>query len=182
MHLPLRLTMIVLAAALAGAAAARPADPATVRELFQELKLQALMESVGQHMRTTFSSQMDAMLAKEPLFANDAEVKALLDEFGVKVMDITFRELTSEAMWDEVVSAYAQVYTQDEIEALLKFYRSPVGRKVVEKTPVLTQQTIALVQRRMPVVQMEIEQLGKELGEKLKALRAKREAEAKPKP
>jgi hypothetical protein len=37
----------------------------------------------------------------------------------------------------EMVKAYAETFTADELEALLGFYRSPVGKKALEQMPAL---------------------------------------------
>jgi len=39
--------------------------------------------------------------------------------------------------------SYADAFTRDELEALIDFYQTPVGRKAIEKLPALTQQSMA---------------------------------------
>ena len=40
---------------------------------------------------------------------------------------------------EKMAVAYAQVFTVEEMKAITAFYRSPVGKKLVEKTPELVQ-------------------------------------------
>ncbi len=44
---------------------------------------------------------------------------------------------------DAVTQIYAKNFTPDEMRTLLAFYRTPTGAKLLEKTPSLTQQTMA---------------------------------------
>ncbi|MCG6206200.1 DUF2059 domain-containing protein [Rhodopseudomonas sp. HC1] len=44
---------------------------------------------------------------------------------------------------DAVTLIYAKNFTPDEMRSLLAFYRTPTGTKLLDKTPSLTQQTMA---------------------------------------
>ena len=46
-----------------------------------------------------------------------------------------------------IVPIYAQFFTLEEIEEMLVFYRSPVGKKSVEVMPSLTQQSMQAGER-----------------------------------
>lgn len=45
------------------------------------------------------------------------------------------------------VPAYSKFYTHDEIKQLIKFYESPLGKRMVEVTPLLTQETMTIGQK-----------------------------------
>jgi hypothetical protein len=45
------------------------------------------------------------------------------------------------------IPAYNKFYTHDEIKQLIKFYESPLGRKMVEVAPLLAQETMAISQK-----------------------------------
>jgi uncharacterized protein len=42
------------------------------------------------------------------------------------------------------VPAYSKYYSHDEIKQLIKFYESPLGRKMVEVAPLLSQETMTI--------------------------------------
>ncbi|WP_213770579.1 DUF2059 domain-containing protein [Bradyrhizobium sp. dw_78] len=42
-----------------------------------------------------------------------------------------------------IVLIYADNFTADELRALIAFYKTPLGQKLLEKTPLVTQQTMA---------------------------------------
>ena len=63
---------------------------------------------------------------------------------------------------------YAETFTQEEVDGLLAFYRSPAGVALLEKMPQVTQKSAAITQQRIaPLV------------EKLKASMAKTVEDAK---
>jgi hypothetical protein len=45
------------------------------------------------------------------------------------------------------IPAYNKFYTHDEIKQLIEFYESPLGKILVEVTPLLTQETMAIGQK-----------------------------------
>ncbi len=47
---------------------------------------------------------------------------------------------------EEMAPIYANNFTNDELRELIAFYDSPIGRKLVEKQPILSQQGAALGQ------------------------------------
>jgi hypothetical protein len=50
---------------------------------------------------------------------------------------------------DEMVPLYASNYTVEEIKELTAFYRSPIGRKMMNLTPKLATESMAIAQRVM---------------------------------
>jgi len=45
------------------------------------------------------------------------------------------------------VPIYSKYYTHDDIKQLIKFYESPLGKKMVEVTPLLSQETMVIGQK-----------------------------------
>lgn len=80
---------------------------------------------------------MDAMI---PQFQQ--LVPGIPNTFWVK-----FREkLNIDDLLYACIPAYNKYYTHDEIKQLITFYESPLGKRVVEITPILTQETMAIGQ------------------------------------
>jgi len=70
-------------------------------------------------------------------------VPGIPDAFWVK-----FREkLNMDDLLFACIPAYSKFYTHDEIKQLIKFYESPLGKRMVEVTPLLTQETMAIGQK-----------------------------------
>jgi len=62
-----------------------------------------------------------------------------------------------EKLYDQIADIYMEVYNKKEIDALLKFYHSPVGKEIQEKMPKVMEKSTKLGQqfgqRIMPIVQ-----------------------------
>ena len=78
----------------------------------------------------------------------DAAMPAAVDLFQKR-----FDELET-----AVVVVYANNFSVGDLRALTKFYKSPTGQRLLEKMPVLTQQTLAAGQKFGQSVGMEMRQ------------------------
>lgn len=61
---------------------------------------------------------------------------------------------TWQKLKEPMIAAYSEVYTKSEIEQLIAFYRSPLGRKVLENTPQLTDLSLRMIQQQMQATLM----------------------------
>jgi len=70
-------------------------------------------------------------------------VPGIPDVFWTKVK----QKLNSDDLLYACIPAYNKYYTHDEIKQLINFYESPLGKRLVEVTPLLTQETMAIGQK-----------------------------------
>jgi hypothetical protein len=66
--------------------------------------------------------------------AYDALEPVLLDGFRSRLSDMT----------DAVATVYASNFSAEELQAMIAFYKTPVGQKMLDKLPVVTQQTLSV--------------------------------------
>jgi hypothetical protein len=57
---------------------------------------------------------------------------------------------------------YAAAFTEQQMDDILAFYKSPTGQAMIEKNPMLLQESSALAQQRMSDVTPEVEKLIKD--------------------
>jgi hypothetical protein len=121
---------ILIAIILTGMAAAgfsqeaRPATNENVQRLFEIME----MKNIGLQ---TF----DAMMAQmAPLFPSAPP--DFLDAFRAN--------LDFSSLIDAFIPIYAKYYSQDEIIQLIEFYQTPLGRKIIELTPAITEESMAI--------------------------------------
>lgn len=63
---------------------------------------------------------------------------------------------------DQLASVYAQQFTEKELKDLAAFYRSPLGLKLNDKLPILTQKGAELGQQAVQSHQLELQQMMQE--------------------
>jgi len=97
-------------------------------------------------------------------------------EIADALVNETMNWVSDDFSWEETramyVDAYVQVHTEEEIEELVRFYQSPIGQKMLQKTPELTklimQKTQARIQKKMPELEKSIRSIIEKYGAKQK--------------
>jgi hypothetical protein len=103
------------------------------------------------------------------------ERQAILDHMAAKIAAVA----TDMLNWDELLPIYLRTYrasfTQDEIDGVIKFYKSPAGKAYLNKLPLVMQNVVQEMQsvikpaqERMLAIQKESIQQLKELQDKSK--------------
>ena len=80
--------------------------------------------------------------------------------------------ITNTVNWDKIkpqmTDLYVSNFSENEINDMLAFYRSPTGKKFVEKMPVIMQKSMEIGQKQsrtmIPKLNRLLEQMKKELG------------------
>jgi hypothetical protein len=109
--------------------------------------------------------------------ATTAKQQAAIDKMTAKMME-TMRE---EMSWEKLEPLYLRIYqksfTQEEVDGMLAFYKSPVGAAVIKKLPVVMQESTAAMQERLGPLMAKIQSAVKETITELRAEEAKEKSE-----
>lgn len=49
-------------------------------------------------------------------------------------------------LYDSIAKVYMETYTKEEVKEIIKFYDSPVGKKITEKSAALSEKSLAALQ------------------------------------
>ncbi len=132
-----RTSLCLVMVAMIGATSLRAsADETSHRAAAEEVLKLANTEKVMQaSIDTTLAAQMKANPALLP-------VKDVMKKFFAK-------HLSYAAIKDDLITVYTEEFTEDELKQLAAFYRTPVGRKSIEKMPVLMQKGAEIGMKRV---------------------------------
>ena len=152
-----------LACLAAGIASSRAQTPqaaagdkmAKIEEMFLLTKPDQMLQQMMQQMRAAQSAQLE----KTNL---PPEKKAQAEQAMQKISKVLEERLS----WDKMKPIYTKIYdetfTSDELSGIVAFYKSPAGRAMVEKMPVLMSKAMAAVQLQMGDVMQQMQQIGTE--------------------
>ena len=83
-------------------------------------------------------SQMVGMIAAQVRNTNVPEaMRERLLRLQQNITDLVFDELSFTKLRPAYVESYAETFTVDELNVLVKFFKTPVGHAYVDKMPVL---------------------------------------------
>ena len=168
------LALLALQPAFAGDP--RPSEK-SVLQLFQLQHTHELLENATAQMDDSMRASMKEAAHAQPL---NAEQQRIREETQAKVMSIMKEALNWSSLEPLMVEAYRNTFTQEEVDAMLKFYTSPVGQSVGAKLPEASQQMMQLMQQRMHEMIPQIVAVQKDAAARIKAAAGSSAAPAEP--
>jgi len=103
-------------------------------ELIEVTDADALLEQ----MVPAIIAQQSVLLRRERPELGEAELRAFRDHLRAEI------EAARQEFLERMAGLYLQHFTADELERLIAFYRTPVGKKSVEVMPQVMAKTIAM--------------------------------------
>lgn len=163
--------LICFAAAIlmSGVFTVRAAEQKTDDDMAARAKLASeLLQTmqVDKALNQSFDSVKDMQKQMITKFGKDVPNQALVIETQNKIMDVLKAELSWENLKPEFEKLYAETYSAEELDGLLKFYQSPLGKKFIEKQPEMQRKTMFMVQQMMMRVMPKVQALTLELQRK----------------
>jgi uncharacterized protein len=132
----------------------------SIKEMFKLMKQDSLMEK-------TFNSIVPAIMSQMSIqnTGKDSLTAARNSETMKAVMKIT-KDVCKKMIDEDMVALYDKYFSQSDINDMLAFYRSPVGKKMIDVTPAITKDLVMIMlQKYTP----EIQKLAKQKAEEMKA-------------
>lgn len=85
-----------------------------------------------------------------------SENQTKVADFDKKVTDMVNAQLSWDVMGPQIVNIYAKSFTEDELTAIVTFYKSPAGTAFLAKAPEINQQLQQLAQPKLATLQTQI--------------------------
>jgi len=139
------ISLLALSGCSLAAVAAPPSDE-SILTLFKVMKAESLLDSVYATLEPAMKQSMEQAAAGKTL---NAEQRRVLELAPQRLSQVLRTELSWEALQPIQVSIYRESFDQDEINALIAFYKSPIGQSFVNKMPLVTQKAMAATQSHM---------------------------------
>lgn len=108
------------------------------------------------HAKELLVAMGTAKNAKQVIEMMVTSYKQNMPEVPAVFWDEFQKEISMDELIDLVAPIYAKYYTDDELVQLIAFYKSPLGQKLTDKLPAITQESFAAGQ-----------EWGKKIGEKV---------------
>ena len=130
----------------ASTAFAAPPSDADIERLLKASRAESMLNAILPQMEALQRQQFDQLTAGKPL---SAEQKAEVDRIQSRTNEIVRTSLAWEEMRPLYVDVYKKTFTSEEVKAMAKFYESPAGKSLLEKTPALMQNLMLAIQQKM---------------------------------
>jgi hypothetical protein len=168
MKIPSTLLLLAVLAFCLSTQAAPPSDQ-SINQLLQLTKVDKQMDSVLAQMEGAMKASLQRLTQGKPLSVDE---QAMLDKQQAKMSAILKEEFSWDKVKNQYVQAYREMFTQEEIDGLIAFYRTPVGQSFVSKQPELMKRTMTIMQQRMTPMMQRIQKMSEETALELKKAKA----------
>jgi hypothetical protein len=136
------LTLLLVSISAATLSADEKSHRAAVEELLMVTK-------TPENMDASIDMMLDMQIKQAPPLA---PLKKPMREFFTKYL--SYKNLK-----DELITLYAEEFTEDECRELIKFYETPVGKKMADKQPKLAAKGAQLGASKVDAHKAELQQL-----------------------
>ena len=141
-----KICALLLSSCLVFSVHAAPPSNESVEALLAATGAQKLIDSVLPGMDQMMRQSMAEATKGQTLSAEQQRMLAILSG---KIAQIVREELDWATMRPVYVQIYQESFSQEEVDGLIAFYKSPAGAAMVEKMPMVMQKSMALMQNRM---------------------------------
>jgi hypothetical protein len=136
------------------AVATKPADGKTALaiQVMELMNFDGLLQSMRSQVATSMEQSAGA--------ANQcAAAKPEFDEFAKALSDKLTETLMSGDFKTDVAALYAETFDESELNDLIKFYKSPLGKKMIAHLPELTEKSMQISQARIQSVNPDLHKI-----------------------
>jgi hypothetical protein len=170
----LGIVLFICGTCLSGAA---PASEGSIKQLLDVTGARKVIDGI--------LPQIDSMMRQSMLQANGgkaftAEEQKAVDGMQTKMIDIMKDELSWDKMEPLYISVYQQSLTQEEIDGMLEFYKTPAGTAVIKKMPLIIQNTMVMMQQRMGPMLKKVQAAVQETAQQIEKDKAAKDEPAAP--
>lgn len=132
----------------AGLAQAAPASKASVEKLFEVQNFDKMMDDTAKAMPTAITASLQQTMPNMSA-AKKEKVNAIISRYMSDFMQRASDKKIRDKIRAVAIEGAQKVYTQEEVDAMIDFYGSPVGRSINAKMPQYLEVTMAPIMQVM---------------------------------
>ena len=131
------------------------------KEMIELTHINQVMKQIEMQAQQTQNQMMSQLNIPE-----NKKEKVLI--FRNKLNKKIFEIISYEKMEKEYLELFTSVYTTEELKGLVKFYKSPVGKSMLEKQPIILKKAMEISQNKMRILMPELQNMIKEFEQEMK--------------
>lgn len=148
--------LLVLAVSFPLAARADEASHrAKAQEMMTLLKTEHMVVQIAESIRKQVTDAATQVVGADPT----PEKKAKLDDFEKQANHMIDEQLSWKSMQGPFTDIYVKAFTEEQLDAIVTFYKSPAGVALLDKMPTVNEELSRFGQSKMVVLQPQLKQL-----------------------
>ncbi len=136
-----------------GTAKAQPSDQ-SIERLMTLTAMESLTETMMGQLEQAMRQGMSGAVRGKSL---TQEQQRAIELAPVKIAQAMRSELNWQNLKPIYVTVYRESFTQEEVDGMIEFYKTPVGQATIKKMPVVMQKSMQMTQARMQTLLPKLE-------------------------
>lgn len=149
----------------------KPPTEASIKQLLEAAQAHKLIDSMMGQMDTYMKTAMDSAAQGHPV---TPEMQKSFDKCRADIVQIMKEEFSWEKLEPMYVRIYMKSFTQEEVDGMIAFYKTPAGQAVINKMPVVMQNTMGEMKQMMGPMAQRIQKMQQEVLSQAKSEPAKK--------
>ncbi|WP_343743147.1 DUF2059 domain-containing protein [Herbaspirillum huttiense] len=164
--LAVALSALTALSAVSAPARAAPASEDSVRQILEVTQSRQLVDGIMDQQAARMDQVMTAVLAGHK--PTPAQQQAM-DKMKFRMLNLIRESINWEKMAPAYIRLYRETFTEEEVQGMLDFYRTPAGQAMIHKLPVLMQRNMDLMQQSLIAMQPRMQQIQQDFMAEIKA-------------
>lgn len=132
------------------------------KELFRVAQIQETMtQQMAQSMDRIKNMTVEQLQASGAKLTPEQTQK--MQEGQTQIMAVVHDAFSWDKIEPAMIKTYVDTYSDEELDGLIAFYKSPAGQAYVKKTPALLSKTMDILQERMVAIQPQMQKIMKQM-------------------
>jgi hypothetical protein len=134
---------------------AQRASREDVERFFTAMRMRQNVQMVFKAMRQQIRSQSQTMMSEKLSTLTPDEQKRFQETMAVSMEEV-LKVIQLDDMISDMIPVYQKYLTKEDLEGITTFYSSPVGQRLLDKTPAMTAEAMTISMQRMQKMMPEI--------------------------
>jgi hypothetical protein len=160
------LAVLLSSANLAWSAPTDPASDASIEEYLEVSNARSMLEGMKQQVGGFIKNSMQQASQGKPI---TPQRQAILDHMAQQMSDLVAETLSWDALKPMYMRVYHDSFTQSEIDGIIRFYKTPAGKAMVNKVPVVMQNVMHEMQAMIKPMQQKMIEIQRQAAQQIEA-------------
>lgn len=157
---------LILGTVISIPAFAQPASKDSVKELLKITKSEQFLGQMSPQINNMMHSSIEKLTRGKKLTTKQ---ELALVNYSQELGKIMQEELTWAKLEPEMIKIYAEEFTQEEVDGMIQFYKTPVGQSTIDKMPIVMQKSMQVGYKQMDAITPKIMQAAEKFAKEMQA-------------
>jgi len=137
---------------------------ALIEEMLQLTGADKMVDNVLDQQQALIKQQLSNLVMQDDSLTPYREkLEPVIEDYQVKIIGVMKKAMRWAQVKPQMVKIYDELFTEEELSAIVAFDKTPAGKALIAKTPALTEKSMEIGLRQLNDVMPEIQDLSEKM-------------------